>query len=355
MELAEVRKKIAKYQGCISCGGSNQFVGLKTDGTVVSVGQIDRAYQHAISRWRNIVAISSGSGNIVGLKYDGSVVQIGGTYIHSWEWSDIVAISAGDARPNNYAFLNVLGLKSDGTVVKVHRTENSRVAEAIEKNRNWRDIVAVSAVGEYKKMVLKSDGTVIGEGGTENWRDIVAISAGENFSIGLKADGTVAVVSNDGWGFETESWCDIVAVTAGSTHIGGLKADGTVVAVALYCTADNRPDYPQCNTESWKDIVAVSAGFHHTVGLKADGTLVAVGDNDYGLCDEIESLRNIGPVPEETLLKWKQGKGIGLSGEEEAEEARRIEQSKKWASQGLCRYCGGKLGLFGKCKSCGKK
>jgi hypothetical protein len=32
------------------------------------------------------------------------------------------------------------------------------------------------------------------------------------------------------------------------------------------------------------------------------------------------------------------------------------EQQEKWASEGLCRYCGGKLGLFGrKCKSCGKE
>jgi hypothetical protein len=32
------------------------------------------------------------------------------------------------------------------------------------------------------------------------------------------------------------------------------------------------------------------------------------------------------------------------------------EQQEKWASEGLCRYCGGKLSLFGKkCKSCGKE
>jgi len=40
----------------------------------------------------------------------------------------------------------------------------------------------------------------------------------------------------------------------------------------------------------------------------------------------------------------------------EEEERKRKEQQDKWASEGLCGYCGGKLSLFGKkCKSCGKE
>lgn len=30
-------------------------------------------------------------------------------------------------------------------------------------------------------------------------------------------------------------------------------------------------------------------------------------------------------------------------------------KGEKWEAEGLCKHCGGKLGLFGKCKSCGKK
>jgi hypothetical protein len=104
----------------------------------------------------------------------------------------------------------------------------------------------------------------------------------------------------------------------------GLKADGTVVAVGF--------DYHgRCDTGSWRDIVAVSAGFAHTVGLRADGTVVAIGENKDGRCD-IGSWRDIGPVPEELISKWRQ-----------------------WKKQGLCQYCGGHLGLFKKCKSCGEK
>jgi len=51
--------------------------------------------------------------------------------------------------------------------------------------------------------------------------------------------------------------------------------------------------------------------------LKADGTVVAVGVSQY----YTESWRNIGPVNEEYRLRRKQG---------------------------LCPYCGGKLGFFSK-------
>ena len=73
-------------------------------------------------------------------------------------------------------------------------------------------------------------------------------------------------------------WTDIVAISAGDEHTVGLKADGTVVAVG-------NNEYGQCDVSDWTDIVAISAGYWHTVGLKADGTIVAVGYNKYGQCD----------------------------------------------------------------------
>ena len=87
-----------------------------------------------------------------------------------------------------------------------------------------------------------------------------------------------------------------------------------------------------------------------TVGLKVDGTMVAVGYNEDGQCN-VSGWRDIGPVSEEQVLKWKQAKS-------EAEERRRVaEQQQHWQAQGLCKYCGGKLGgLFTKkCKACGRE
>ena len=70
----------------------------------------------------------------------------------------------------------------------------------------------------------------------------------------------------------------MVAVSAGEDHTVGLKADGTVVAVGTNSLG-------RCDVSGWRDMVAVSAGDWYTVGLKADGTVVAVGYNYFGQCD----------------------------------------------------------------------
>jgi len=69
--------------------------------------------------------------------------------------------------------------------------------------------------------------------------------------------------------------------------------------------------------------------------LKADGTVVVVGYNKNRQFNT-ESWRDIGSVPKENILRWK--------------------QSLQWEQQGLCKYCGGKLGglITKKCESCGK-
>ena len=75
---------------------------------------------------------------------------------------------------------------------------------------------------------------------------------------------------------------DIVAIAAGDFYTVGLKADGTVVAVGSN-------ESGQCDVQNWSNIVAIAAGAKHTVGLKADGTVVCVGDYDL---DELEDINN---------------------------------------------------------------
>ena len=59
----------------IATDGSHT-VGLKSDGTVVAVGENDDG-QCDVSEWTDIVAISAGSYHTVGLKSDGTVVAVG--------------------------------------------------------------------------------------------------------------------------------------------------------------------------------------------------------------------------------------------------------------------------------------
>ena len=251
--------------------GGFHTIGLKSDGTVVTVGAYGGG-QHKADEWKNIIAVSAGENYTVGLKSDGTVVAAGWNgngQCDVEDWNNIVAISAGGT--------HTVGLKSDGTVVAVGNNGTGRCDVS-----NWHDIVAVSA-GEFHTVGLKSDGTVAAVGNNVNgqrdvsdWHDIVAVSAGGFHTVGLKSDGTVVAVGSNKYGqCNVSGWQDIVAVSAGGNHSVGLKSNGTVVAVG-------ENDDGQCNVSDWENIVEVSAGGYHTVGLKADGTVVAVGNNKYG-------------------------------------------------------------------------
>ena len=259
--------------------GYHHTVGLKSDGTVVAVGQNDNG-QCKVSGWTDIVAVSAGGWHTVGLKSDGTVVAVGynddGRCKVS-DWTDIVAVSARS--------VHTVGLKADGTVIATGSNKYNQCDVS-----GWTDIVAVSA-GGYHTVGLKSDGTVVavgdngdGQCNVSGWTDIVAVSAGYKHTVGLKSDGTVVAVGYNDYGeCDVSGWTDIVAVSAGGDHTVGLKSDGTVIATEY--TGNQKYNYGQCNVSGWTDIVAVSAGRYHTVGLKSDGTVVAVGYNGDGQCD----------------------------------------------------------------------
>ena len=60
---------------------------------------------------------------------------------------------------------------------------------------------------------------------------MVAIAAGLDFSLALKADGTVAAWGYDTWGQTNvpAGLSDVVAIAAGTDDSLALKADGTIV------------------------------------------------------------------------------------------------------------------------------
>lgn len=254
--------------------GESHIIGLKTDGTVIAMG--DNSYgQCNVEDWSDIISISAGECHTVGLKSDGTVVAVGNnddSQCNVEDWTDIVLISAVD----NYT----IGLKTDGTVVAVSSNDFSKYDVG-----EWSDIVEISA-GYNHIVALKSDGTVVavgynnyGQCDVEEWTDIVGIYAGSNYTIGLKSDGTVVAVGYNNYGqCDVEEWTDIVAISIGAFYTVGLKSAGTVVAVGY-----NYDD--QCDVEDWTDIVAISAGKRHTIGLKSDGTVVVTGSNTYGQCD----------------------------------------------------------------------
>ncbi len=249
-------------------------VGLKTDGTVVAVGDNSNG-QCDVSTWKDIVAIDADFRYTIGLKGDGTVIAVGW---NNWgqcdvfDWEDIVAISAGRG--------HTVGLKSDGTVVAVGNNDYGQCDIS-----DWKDIVAVSA-GDSHTVGMKSDGTIVAVGGNSNgecdivdWKDVITAIADGGITFGLKSNGSIVAVGYNYYGqCNVSDWKNIVTAATGAWYSVGLKNDGIVVAIG-----DN--GFGQCNVSNWKDIVAISAGNGHTVGLKSNGTVVAVGENSDGQCD----------------------------------------------------------------------
>ena len=155
----------------------------------------------------------------------------------------------------------------------------------------WGKIVSNETIcaGDYYSVGQKADGTVVAVGrnldgmtDVSSWEEIVAISTGTFYTVGLKTDGTVVSTGQNTNGQRNVSdWNDIVTVSAGSSHTIGLRKDGSIIS-----TGNNEDG--QCNVSEWTDIVVINAGSFHTVGLKKDGTVVAVGRNENGQCNVSE-------------------------------------------------------------------
>jgi uncharacterized repeat protein (TIGR02543 family) len=271
-----IRANFRPYSSPMVSAGADHTVGLKSDGTLVAVG--DNSYgQCNVGGWTNVTQVAAGAFHTVGLKADGTVVAVGhNTYgqCNVGGWTNITQVAAGS--------FHTVGLKADGTVVAVG---NNAYGQCNVGSRSWTGIIQV-ATGAFHTVGLRADGTVVAVGWNDygqcnvgGWTNIVQVATGSWHTVGLKSDGTVVAVGDNIYGqCNVGGWSAILKIVAGYFYTVGLKAGGTVVAVG-----DN--PYGQCDVGGWTNIVLVAAGGRHTVGLKSDGTVVAVGWNDYGQCN----------------------------------------------------------------------
>ena len=142
--------------------------------------------------------------------------------------------------------------------------------------------------GEDFSLGLRPDGSIVGWGDDSNGQcdvpssntGFIAIAAGGYHSLGLKQDGSIVA-----WGRNNIGQCNVpepntgfTAIAAGHSHSLGLKQDGSVVAWG-------RNDFGQCNVPSSNTgFIAIAAGGYHSLGLKQDGSIVAWGQNIFGQC-----------------------------------------------------------------------
>lgn len=257
--LVPVRERHDKVKNLIAVG-YRHIVGVKSDGTVLAVGNNDQG-QCNVENWTDIIAVAARGNRTVGLKADGTVVATGENQhgeCNVGDWSDIVAIAVG--------YAHTAGLKRDGTVVAAGRNESDCCNVS-----GWNNIVGI-ACGDCHTAGLRSDGSVViqGDGYALQEGDYVSISAYGKYTYGVRRDG-----SDPRNGFT-----GVVDTLHEPWFV--LKHDGTV------SISHSEPHWQELHTVffGWKDIVAIAGAklFGSIfVGLKSDGTVLAVGDMDsYG-------------------------------------------------------------------------
>ena len=154
---------------------------------------------------------------------------------------------------------------------------------AVDSNElDANNFIAIAA-GEYRNLVLKSDGSLFGWGYNVSGQatppegnDFVAITAGESHSLALKSDGSIVGWGNNAYGQATPpDGNDFVAIAAGGGHSLALKSDGSIVGWGW----DN---YGQATPPDGNDFVAIAAGGRHSLALKTDGSIIGWGWDNYG-------------------------------------------------------------------------
>lgn len=221
-------------------------------------------------------AISGGTDHFLALKLDGTVLAWGpnnnsGQATVPVGLADVIGVAAG--------YSHSLALRADGTVAKW----GFDTYDAPSPPAGLTGVVAIAAAaGGSHSLALKSDGTVVAWGNNASQqtsvpaglRDVAAIAAGHDHSLALRADGTVV-----GWGQASNgaaavpaNLTGVVAIAAGIFHSLALKSDGTVVAWGSNNYGESSPP------SGLAGVREIACGHYHSMALKNDGTVVSWGN-----------------------------------------------------------------------------
>ena len=164
--------------------------------------------------------------------------------------------------------------------------ENTLVLEEETEEEDWEILVARTpqtsgAAGGSHAVFVREDGTVascgsntFGQRNLSEWSRVAAVAAGDNFTAGLRENGTVLVAGELEGKEDVERWENVTAISASEEHLLGLTTDGKILANIDYSGMDagENTDFTE-----WENIRAISAGLYVMAALTEDGRVLTVG------------------------------------------------------------------------------
>lgn len=283
-EKCEIAIKILINSSTVSAG-TRFSAGVTKSGRVDACGY--KPLKDEVESWTDIVSISAFGSLVIGLRIDGTVVTAGELNekyrIETGNWDDIIAVSAGD--------LYIVGLRNNGALVAQGYSGDGQMdidswSDIVAIDAGWRHTVGLTKDGRVLIAGLRHDDEELIKKHPEEWHDIISISAGggapgekgeQGHTVGLRSDGTVVAVGDNGHGqCDFSAWKNekIVAIAAGGFHTVGLTEDGRVV------TTEN-DEFTKRDISEWEEkgykMVAIAAGYGTTFAIDTNGNVHSTG------------------------------------------------------------------------------
>lgn len=306
-------------------------VGVQEDGTVVEAGKSQSGHYSAIG-WRNIKSIAVGEKHTVGLKQDGTVVAVGSNDYGQCEvsgWKDITAVAA--------SVRGTIGLKKNGTVVKTRGTEGDV--------SNWTDIVEIAA-GAIHIIGLRANGDIVVTGFENNisrdrifkevgcWKDMVAIAADKDGYgvLGLDSQGHIHA-NGDFRDYlkKAEKWSGIRAMAVSAGLAIGLRTDGTIAIIQS--DTYNRQVFQQAN--SWRlfnSYSEVVQKYRSKIPMPDSGSICTAASNVLSDSDPVNQKKKLEDELSSVYIELANTKGLFSGGKRRQLEARIAELEKRISS-----------------------
>ena len=164
--------------------------------------------------------------------------------------------------------------------------EDTLLLEGETEDGDWEVLVTRTpqtsgAAGGSHAVFVREDGTVascgsntFGQRNLSEWSRVAAVAAGDNFTAGLRENGTVLVAGELEGKEDVERWENVTAISASEEHLLGLTTDGKILANIDYSGMDagENTDFTE-----WENIRAISAGLYVMAALTEDGRVLTVG------------------------------------------------------------------------------